>query len=175
MWLKWKAKSKGFRTNCQALGECLKLVFTEAFCQHMSNVSLLFRDFFFWKNCKQANIYWSCCIGPKYYLRIRTMDIEKWTMLFETNLLVKNHAEWLSGGSLIHWEGIWARLANISTSPNIWQIYPALPVGSFVYVNPWTWKAKNCQKSQINRRTTLQFFALVVSIQGKNYQYVLRV
>ena len=39
--VKWKAKSKSFRTS-QAMGECLKLVFTEAFCQQMSNVSLLF-------------------------------------------------------------------------------------------------------------------------------------
>ena len=38
---KWKAKSKSFRTSL-AMGECLKLVFTEAFCQQLSRCFFAF-------------------------------------------------------------------------------------------------------------------------------------
>jgi len=34
-------------------------------------------------------------------------------------------------------------------------------------VNPWTWKAKNCQRSQINRRTTLHFLHWLFLFEGK--------
>jgi len=69
------------------MGECLKLVLTEAFCQLMSNVSLLFRVLFS-KNCKQANIYASCCKGPNFTYKNQNNGYRKLD-----NLLVKNHAD----------------------------------------------------------------------------------